>query len=136
MGKIRRGVVRHYLLRVLEGDKKRRVIKLGESLRDDYSNKQCYYCKKKGQTQMKEDLKRMEDIRIGRRDGESSRDAVLGFVDDDDYDGALLVDGGVTHSKEWVINYGYSFHIYCENKNLLSLDMLMESLSICQMMKG
>ena len=62
MGKIRRGVIRHYLVRVLEGEQKRRVIKLGGSQgRNDYSNKECYYCKKKGHIQiickeMKEDL--------------------------------------------------------------------------------
>ena len=30
----------------------------------------------------------MKDLRIGKRNGESSGDAALGFVDDDDYDGA------------------------------------------------
>ena len=50
--------------------------------------------------EMKEDLNKMKDLRVGRRDGESSGDAALGFVDDDDYNGALLVDGRVTHSKE------------------------------------
>ena len=42
----------------------------------------------------------MKDLKVGRRDGESSGSAVLGVVDDDDYGGALLVDRGVTHSKE------------------------------------
>ena len=41
--------------------------------RNDYSNKECYYCKKKGHIQMmckemKEDLKKMKDLRVGRRD--------------------------------------------------------------------
>ena len=45
--------------------------------------------------EIKEDLKRMKGSRSGRRDGESSEGATLGFVDDDgSYDGALLVDGG------------------------------------------
>ena len=66
--------------------------------RNDYSNKECYYCKKKGHIQMmckemKEDLKKMKDLKVGRGDGESSRSTALGFVDDDDYDGALLVNG-------------------------------------------
>ena len=42
----------------------------------------------------------MKDLRIGKRNGESSGDAALGFVDDD-YDGALLGDRGVTCSKVW-----------------------------------
>ena len=57
--------------------------------RNDYNNKE-----------MKEDLKKMKDLSVGRRDGESSGDAALGFVDDD-YDGALLGDRGVTCSKVW-----------------------------------
>ena len=75
--------------------------------RDDLSNKECYYCKKKGHIQMmckkfKEDLKRMRNLKdSGRIENESSGNAALGFIDDDDdYDGALLVDGGVVHSKE------------------------------------
>ena len=64
--------------------------------------------------EMKEDLNKMKDLRVGRRDGESSGDAALGFVDDDDYNGALLVDGRVTHSKELVIDSGCSNHICCE----------------------
>ena len=50
--------------------------------------------------EMKENLKKMKDLRVGRRDGESSGSATLGFADDDDDDGALLVDGGMTRSKE------------------------------------
>ena len=40
---------------------------------------------------MKEDLKKMKDLKVGRRNGKSSRSVALGCVDDDDYDGALLV---------------------------------------------
>ena len=49
--------------------------------------------------EMKEDLKRIKDLKVGRRDGESSGNAALGFMEDEDYDGALLVDGGATHGK-------------------------------------
>ena len=65
--------------------------------------------------EMKKDLKRMKDLRNGRRYGENSRKVTLSFVDvDGDYDGALLVDGRVTHSKELVIDSGCSNHICCE----------------------
>ncbi|XP_057548207.1 uncharacterized protein LOC130826654 [Amaranthus tricolor] len=93
--------------------------------RNDYSNNECYCCKKKGHIQMmckemKEDLKKIKDLKVGRRDGESSRSAALGFVDDD-YNGALLIDGGVTRSKEWVIDSGCSFHICCEKEKFAKL---------------
>ena len=35
MGKTRRGVVRHYLVRVQEGEQKRKVIKQGENLKGE-----------------------------------------------------------------------------------------------------
>ena len=94
--------------------------------RNDYSNKECYYYKKKGHIQMmckkmEEDLKKMKDLRVGRRDVESSGDAALGFVDDDDYDGALLVEGGLTHSKEWVIDSGCLCHICFEKEKFAKL---------------
>lgn len=70
----------------------------------DLSNKECYFCKKNEHIQMvckemKENLKRIRNLRDGRRkDGENSEDGALGFVDDeDDYDGAFLIDGGVVH---------------------------------------
>ena len=43
--------------------------------------------------EMKEGLKKMKDLKVRRREGESSGSAALGFVEDEDYDGALLVDG-------------------------------------------
>ncbi|CAO2839379.1 unnamed protein product [Amaranthus hypochondriacus] len=70
----------------------------------DPSDKECYYCKKKGHIQImcqefKKDLKRMKSLRDGERhEHESSGSPALGFVGDDDYDGALLVDEGVVHS--------------------------------------
>ena len=70
----------------------------------------------------------MKDLRVGRRDGESSGDAALGFVDDDDYDGALLIDGGVTHNKKWAINAGCSFHICCEKEKFAKLSYVDEGL--------
>ena len=70
--------------------------------------------------EMKKDLKKMKDLRLRRRNGESNGDVALGFVDDD-YDGSLLVDGGVTRSKEWVIDSGCSFHICCEKKKFAKL---------------
>ena len=85
--------------------------------RGDLSNKEYYYCKKKGHIQImckefKEDLKRLKSLRdSGRNEGESSGSAALGFVGDDDYGGALLVDGRVVHSTGWVIDSGCSFHI-------------------------
>ena len=90
---------------------------------NDYSNKECYYCEKKGHIQiickeMKEDLKRMKDLKVGRKKGGN---AALGFVENEDYDGALLVDGGVTHGKEWVIDSGCSFHIYYEKERFAKL---------------
>ena len=48
--------------------------------------------------EFKEVLKRMKSLRdSGRNENESSGSAAIGFVGDDDYDGALLVDG------EWFI---------------------------------
>ena len=64
--------------------------------------------------EMKQGLKKMRNLRDrGRKQSENSRDVALGFVgnDDEDYDGALLVDGGAVHSKDWVIDSRYSFHI-------------------------
>ena len=78
--------------------------------------------------EMKEDLKKMKDLKVGRRDGESSEDAALGFVDDDDYNGVLLVDGVVTHSKEWVIDSGCSFHICCEKVKFAKLSYVDDGL--------
>lgn len=67
--------------------------------RTDFSKTKCYYCKNMKHIQMvckemKKDLKRMNDLRGGRRDDEHSGEGTLGFVEDDgDYDGALLVTG-------------------------------------------
>ena len=109
--------------------------------RSDYTHKECHYCKKKRHIrmmckEMKEDLKKMKDSKVGRRDGESSGSATLGFMVDDDYNGALLVDGGVTRSKKWVIDFGCSFHICCEKEKFLSLAIVMEALSPYLMMRG
>ena len=58
--------------------------------RGDLSDKECYYCKKKGNIQFmckefKEHLKRMKNLRDGgRHKNESSMSATLGFVGDDD----------------------------------------------------
>ena len=76
--------------------------------RSDLSDKECYYCKKKLHIHMicngmKEDLKRVRNSRGGRRIiSDDSRDVVRGFVgnNDDDYDGAQLVDGEVVYNKE------------------------------------
>ena len=58
---------------------------------------------------------------------------VKGFVDDDDYDGALLVDVGVTRSKELTL---VAHSIFVVRKtNLLSLAIVMVALSLCLMMK-
>ena len=43
--------------------------------------------------------------------------------DDDDYDEALLVDGGVVHSKKWVIDSECSFNICIEKENFSKLRM-------------
>ena len=64
-------------------------------------------------------MKKLRDS--GRNENESSESAALGFVEDDDYDGALLVDGGVVHSKGWVIDSGCSFHICCEKEKFTKL---------------
>ena len=67
--------------------------------RGDLSDKECHYCKKKAHIQtmckeFKENLKRMKSLKDGgRNENESSESAALGFVGDDDYDGALSVDG-------------------------------------------
>lgn len=61
--------------------------------------------------EMKEDLKRMRILEDGRKDVENSGNVGLGFFDDDDDYGALLVDGGVSYGKGWVIDYGCSFDI-------------------------
>ena len=72
--------------------------------------------------EFKEDLKRMESLRdSGRNENESNGSAALGFVGDDDYDRALLVDRGVVHSKGWVIDSSCSFHICCEKENFTKL---------------
>ena len=63
----------------------------------------------------------MKDLKVGRIEGESSGSVVLGFVEDEDYDGALLFDEGVTRSKEWVIDSGCSFHICCERERFAKL---------------
>ena len=42
---------------------------------------------------------------------------------DDVDDRALLVNGGVVHSKEWVIESGCSFHICCEKEKFSMLRM-------------
>ena len=78
----------------------------------------------------------MKDLKVGRRDGESNESAALSFVDDDAYDGALLVDEGVTRSKEWVIDFGCSSIFVVRKRSLLSLAIVMEALSLCQMMRG
>ena len=57
----------------------------------------------------------------GRNEGENSRNFALGFMGDDDYDGALSVDGGKIHSKKWVINSSCSFHICCEKEKFSKL---------------
>ena len=99
--------------------------------RGDLSDKECYYGKKKGHIQImckdvREDLKRMNSLRDrGRKESENSGNAALGFVtnDDDDYDGALVVDGGMVNSKERVIDSGCSFHICCEREKFSKLRM-------------
>lgn len=48
-------------------------------------------------------MRRLKDG--GRNDGEYGIDIVLGFISDEvDYDGVLLVDAGVIHHKELVID--------------------------------
>ena len=76
MGKRRKGVVRHFMVRAQEGEQKRKVLKQGRSLKGRVtSNKECYYYMKKGHiqmmcTEMKEGLKKMKDLKVGRREGE------------------------------------------------------------------
>ena len=70
--------------------------------------------------EFKENLKRMKSLRIVGDMRMSSGSAALGFVGDD-YDGALLADRGVVHSKGWVIDSGYSFHICCEKEKFTKL---------------
>lgn len=44
--------------------------------------------------EMKKDLKSMKSLRDdGRYEGENRRNVIIGFLGDDDYHGALLVDG-------------------------------------------
>ena len=71
--------------------------------------------------EFKDDLKKMKSLRNGKNDDEGSGNAALSIGSDDDYDGALLVDGGVVHSKEWVMDSGCSFHICCEKKKFTKL---------------
>ena len=92
--------------------------------RSDLSDKECYYCKKKGHIQImckefKEDFKRMKILRDGgRHESESSGSAVVGFVGDDNFDGAQLVDKGVVHSKGYILDSRCSFHICCEKEKI------------------
>ena len=69
--------------------------------------------------EMKEDLKRMRSLRDGgRKESENSGNSALG-----------LRDGGVNHSKEWVIDSGYSIHKSFEKeKQFLSLKCVMKAL--------
>ena len=65
---------------------------------------------------MKDHLEKMKSMRNGgRKEGKNSKNVALGLGDDDDYDGTLLVDGGVVFSKEWIIDFECSFYICCEN---------------------
>ena len=71
----------------------------------------------------------MKNLTGGRRQkSENSADTALGFVVDDDYDGALLVDGGVIHSKKWIIDSCCSFHICCVKEKFTKLSMCDNSL--------
>ena len=86
--------------------------------------------------EFKEDPKIVKNLRDrGRQENENTANSALGFVGDDDYDGALLVDEGVVHSKEWVIDSNCSFHICYEKRNLLSLVYVIMALLLYQMMK-
>ena len=86
--------------------------------------------RKKGHIQImckevKEDLKRMRNLRDGgRKDVETSGDIVLGFIDDEgDYDGALLVEGGAIYSKKSVIDFYSLIHISCEKEKFAKLSL-------------
>ena len=76
-----------------------------------------------------------KSVTIGRNENESSGSAALGFVGDDDYDGALLVNGGVVHSKGWVIDSNCSFHICCEKEKFTKLSYYDNALLLYQMIK-
>ena len=84
--------------------------------------------------EFKEDLKRMKSLRDRRNKNEGNGRATLGIGSDDDYDGALLVDEGVVHSKEWVMDSGCSFHICCEKEKFTKLSLGIMALLLYQMM--
>ena len=97
-GKKRRVLGMTCLVRVLiEREPRKRDIKEGVSFMGRVTLvTKSVTCKKKGHIQMmckkfNEDLKRMRNLRDGgRNESESSGSVDLGFVGDDDYDGALF----------------------------------------------
>ena len=95
----------------------------------EVSDNECYYCKK-GYIQMlckefNEDINRVKNLRDGgRHKCESSVNTALGFVGDDDYEGALLVDRRVVHSKKWVNDSGCSFTFVVKKRKFISLEYM------------
>ena len=70
--------------------------------------------------EFKEDLKRVKNLRDkGRQENKNSVNTALGFVGDEDYDGALLVDGGLVYSNEWVIDSSFLYHIEVLKEDLV-----------------
>ena len=60
---------------------------------------------------------------FGRKDIENSKDAALGFVDNEENYRSLLVDGRLSYGKKWVIDFDCSLHVCCEKKKITKLSL-------------